>query len=82
MAASDIFGQAVSRGNAVINVTIGGVEYIAEAAPGFKTTEDAWRCSAIFPVGDGGRFVRQAAGFHAPGPDGSLLPALTYLPTE
>jgi hypothetical protein len=82
MAAADIFGQAVARGNSVINVTIGGVEYIAEAPPGTKTTDAAWRCTAVYPLDNGGRFVKQAAGFHAPGADGALLPTLTYLPEE
>lgn len=81
MAASEIFGQAVARGNAVINIVVDGVEYIAEAPPFTKVTDKAWLCSAVFPV-EGGRQVKHAAGFHAPGADGAALPSLTYLPEE
>lgn len=82
MAANEIFAQAIKNRNAVIDVTIDGVNYIAEALPTAKLTDAAWRCSAIFPLENGGRMVRQAAGFHAPGAGGVNLPALTYLPEE
>lgn len=82
MSALGIFAQAVKAGNSVINVTVGGVEYIAEALPTASPTDAAWRCTAIFPLEGGGRFVKHAAGFAAPGWNGENLSDLTYHPVQ
>ncbi len=80
MASKEIFAQAlVKPGNALINITAGGVEYIAEAPRGTAATDAAWVCSAAFPAGASGRRIKHAAGLHAPGENGENLAGLTYL---
>jgi hypothetical protein len=71
-------GAAVKPGLAVINITVDGVEYIAEAPCGTSATDGAWVCSAVFPIGTTGRRVKFASGLHAPGENGENLAGLTY----
>lgn len=79
MSAIAIYAAAlVKPGNALIEVTAGGVEYIAEAPRHTAATAEAWTCSAIYPVGAAGRRVKHAAGLHAPGENGENLAGLTY----
>lgn len=82
MSANAIFAQAVKTGNAVIDVTADGVQYVAEAVPGSDPEAEAWKCYAVFPIGETGRFVKHAAGLHAPGWSGENLAGLTYLPEQ
>jgi len=81
MSATAIFAQAIKTGNSVITVTAEGVEYVAEAIPFASPTADAWKCYASFPI-EGGRFIKHAAGLHAPGWNGENLPGLEYLPVQ
>ena len=69
---------AVKPGLAMINITVGGVEYLAEAPRHTAATDVAWRCSAVFPIGTAGRRVKFASGLHAPGESGENLAGLTY----
>ena len=79
MSAPEIYSAArVKPGNALISITAGGVEYIAEAPPGTSATDGAWVCSAAFPIGTAGRRIKFAAGLHAPGENGENLAGLTY----
>ncbi|MEI7903215.1 MAG: hypothetical protein WCK89_23490 [bacterium] len=78
MSAIQIYAQAVKPGNALINITVGGVEYIAEAPRHTAATDAAWSCSAVFPVGTAGRRIKHAAGLHAPGENGENLSGLDY----
>ncbi len=79
MSAIAIYSAAlVKPGNALIDITVGGVEYIAEAPRHSSATAAAWSCTAIYPVGTSGRRVKHAAGLHAPGENGEHLAGLTY----
>ena len=79
MSAFAIYSAALVRpGNALIDITVGGVEYIAEAPRHTSATAEAWACSAIFPVGASGRRIKHASGLHAPGENGENLSGLSY----
>jgi hypothetical protein len=78
MSENQIYAQAVRPGNALIDITVGGVEYIAEAPRHTAATAAAWACYAVFPVGTAGRRIKHAAGLHAPGENGEHLADLTY----
>jgi len=72
-------GSRVAVGNALIDLVVDGVDYIAEAPPGTAATDEAWVCSAVFPIGSAGRRIKHCAGLHAPGENGENLAALSYV---
>ncbi len=72
-------GARVERGNAFIQITVAGVDYLAEAPRGTAATDAAWVCSAVYPIGTTGRRIKHASGLHAPGESGENLAALTYV---
>ncbi len=81
MAAPEIYAhRRVDTANALIEFTdpATGVHYVAEAPPGSDPDAEVWKCSAVFPLGNGGRRIRHAVGLHAPGADGAGLAGLTY----
>ena len=78
MSANQIYAHAIKPGNALINITVGGVEYIAESPRHTAATDAAWACYAVFPIGTAGRRIKHAAGLHAPGENGENLSGLTY----
>jgi len=80
MAAPDIYAHSrVVVTNALIEFThTDGAHYVAEAPPFSDPDAEVWKCSAVFPLDNGGRRIKHAVGLHAPGADGAGLPELTY----
>ncbi len=79
MSANEIYaGARVEPGNALIDITVDGVEYVAEAPRGASATQAVWVCSAVYPIGAAGRRVKHCFGLHAPGENGENLAGLTY----
>jgi hypothetical protein len=72
-------GARVERGNALIDVLVDGVEYLAEAPRGTAATAAAWVCSAVYPIGAAGRRIKHCSGLQAPGESGENLAGLTYV---
>jgi len=80
MSANEIYaGARVEPGNALIDITVAGVEYLAEAPRGTAATAAAWVCSAVFPIGETGRRIKHCSGLQAPGESGENLAGLTYV---
>lgn len=80
MSVFDIYAcDRIKRGEALIDVVVEGVEYIAEAPRGTAATEAAWICSAVYPIGTTGRRIKHCSGLQVPGVNGELLAALTYV---
>ena len=80
MGAFEIYSAAlVKAGLAVISVTVNGVEYLAEAPRFTDATAKAWRCSAIFPIGETGHRIKHCDGLQIPGENGENLAGLTYV---
>ena len=81
MAVADIFAHArVVVSNALIEWTDAGsgVPYVAEGPPFSDATKELWKCSAVYPLSNGGRRIKHAVGLHAPGADGAALASLVY----
>ena len=81
MSAPDIFALArVVMSNALIECTDAGtgIHYVAEAPPRSDPDAAVWKCSAVFPLSNGGRRIKHAVGLHAPGVEGANLSTLTY----
>jgi len=80
MSANEIYaGARVEPGNALIDITIDGVEYVAEAPRGSSATQAVWVCSAVYPIGATGRRIKHCNGLHAPGENGENLAGLSYV---
>ena len=80
MSANAIYaGARVEVGNALIDIVVDGVDYLAEAPPGTAATDAAWVCSAVCPIGAAGRRIKHCSGLHAPGENGENLANLTYV---
>lgn len=59
-----------------IQLTIGSIEYIAEAAPESLPTNPVWKCSRIEQVSETLRTIKVKRDFQIPGAEGANLPAI------